>query len=434
MALLVPWMDGGCMLLPAWLLHGAAARRCPPCFAPHAAAAMQQPPPPPSGCCPLNMPTPNTIYITVRGSGMSECDGVYFPSTQPPKKSESGTVSTLGYWNGKKAWDREGCARNPALSYSGSYNSWRIARGDGHLAYSTINGQYDTELPPEDVKAWEVYKKGQPPIPTITIHQADPRGAAAGATAAETAAAGDTAAAAAAAAIGARAVDVAGGKQNVVFVLGGPGAGKGTMCELAANQLGWTHFSAGELLRAERASGSENAALIQEYILAGKIVPVTITVGLVKRAMDEETARSGRCNFLIDGFPRSPENWSGWQEVFGVDAEMPVMLFFECPLPVLEQRILGRAKYSGRSDDNIESLRKRFNTYKSETLPIVEVFRAAGKCIEVDSSKPREEVYALVTASLEPWSDPAVASQALSERSEMLLGLRPFPKKIKKLA
>ena len=176
--------------------------------------------------------------------------------------------------------------------------------------------------------AWEVYaKKGVGPLPSsITIHDSDPRATASS------------------------------GGQNVVFVL-------------AMNQLGWTHLSAGDLLRAERASGSENAALIEEYQTSGRIIPVTITVGLLKKAMDAETAKSGKCNFLIDGFPRSLENWAGWQEVFGADAALPVMLFFECPLPVLEQRILGRAKYSGRSDDNLESMRKRFNTYKVSRPP-----------------------------------------------------------------
>ena len=80
----------------------------------------------------------------------------------------------------------------------------------------------------------------------------------------------------------------------------------------------------------------------------------------------------GAPNFLVDGFPRSLENWAGWQSVFGAGSAMPTMLFFECPLPVLEERILGRAKYSGRSDDNVESLRKRFVTYKEETMPIGE--------------------------------------------------------------
>ena len=92
---------------------------------------------------------------------------------------------------------------------------------------------------------------------------------------------------------------------NVVFVLGGPGAGKGTMCALAQNQLGWEHLSAGDLLRAERNNpDSKNGELINNYIKEGKIVPVEITVGLLGDAMQ----KSGKSKFLIDGFPRNPDN------------------------------------------------------------------------------------------------------------------------------
>lgn len=139
-------------------------------------------------------------------------------------------------------------------------------------------------------------------------------------------------------------------------------------------------------------------------------------------------------NFLIDGFPRSLENWNGYKEVFAIKdgPDMPTMLFFECPLPVLEERILKRAKYSGRSDDNVESLRKRFNTYKEETMPTVEIFRAVGKAVEVDTSQDRQECYKLVLAALSAFTDSALKDRPLSERSEMLLGLRPYPKKIVK--
>ncbi len=51
-------------------------------------------------------------------------------------------------------------------------------------------------------------------------------------------------------------------KPQVVFVLGGPGAGKGTQCANIVRAYGWVHLSAGDLLRAERESGSENAAMI----------------------------------------------------------------------------------------------------------------------------------------------------------------------------
>ena len=46
----------------------------------------------------------NTLYIEVTGAGLPEVDGLYVPSTEPPKESESGTLSSLGYWNGRMAW------------------------------------------------------------------------------------------------------------------------------------------------------------------------------------------------------------------------------------------------------------------------------------------------------------------------------------------
>jgi hypothetical protein len=61
-------------------------------------------------------------------------------------------------------------------------------------------------------------------------------------------------------------------KPVVFFVLGGPGAGKGTQCAKTVEHFGYVHLSAGDLLRAERASGSEQGAMIDEYVKEGRIV------------------------------------------------------------------------------------------------------------------------------------------------------------------
>ena len=72
-------------------------------------------------------------------------------------------------------------------------------------------------------------------------------------------------------------------KPQVVFVLGGPGAGKGTQCERIVSNFGFVHLSAGDLLREERTSGSKDGELIENYIKEGKIVPVEITINLIKK-------------------------------------------------------------------------------------------------------------------------------------------------------
>lgn len=337
------------------------------------------------------LPT-NTYYIEVSGAGLPEVDGLYIPSTAPPTESESGTLSSLGYWNGRMAWDRADgkSERSPALSYSNSYKSWRICRLDGHLAYDNT---CDEELPPVGTD-WHVYKKGVAPAPKVVLHHYDPREPCP--------------------------------KPNVVFVIGGPGSGKGTMCELAEIQLGWTHLSTGDLLRAELEAGSAKAAEIEKYMTEGELVPNEILVTLLKDAMENTTRTTGKRNFLLDGFPRSLNNMEGWYDIFGRDEPLPAMLYFECPYDELVKRILSRAKYSGRSDDNLESVKLRFDTFKAETLPTVEFFKDKNKCTEVDTSKDRPTVYAKVMEHLAEHTDITLVDQPLTERSEILLGLKPY--------
>jgi len=180
------------------------------------------------------------------------------------------------------------------------------------------------------------------------------------------------------------------GKYMVVFVLGGPGSGKGTNCEKIVEKFGYHHLSAGDLLREERNSGSKLAEMINTYIKEGKIVPAEVTVDLLRKAMD----KSGANKFLIDGFPRDPDNLSCWEEKMSDACFVEFLLFLECPEEEMMQRLLERGKTSGRNDDNEDSIRKRFKTYIQSTQPIVDHFRKLGKAKEVNSNRDQESVFA----------------------------------------
>ncbi|XP_005178088.3 UMP-CMP kinase [Musca domestica] len=183
-------------------------------------------------------------------------------------------------------------------------------------------------------------------------------------------------------------------KPKIVFVLGGPGAGKGTQCAKIVDRFGFVHLSAGDLLREERArEGSEVGALIEDYIRNGKIVPVEVTCSLLEAAMN----KSDKNKFLIDGFPRNQDNLDGWNRQMSEKVDFQFVLFFNCSEDVCVDRCLSRGKSgSGRSDDNMESLKKRIQTYNNDSLPIIKHFEELGKVKQIDASPSSDEVFSKV--------------------------------------
>lgn len=124
---------------------------------------------------------------------------------------------------------------------------------------------------------------------------------------------------------------------SVIFVLGGPGAGKGTQCAKLVNEFGFVHLSAGDLLRAERnRKGSPFGELINNYIAEGQIVPMEITIALLHAAMKAST---GSKRFLIDGFPRKMDQALKFEEKV---CESKFVLFFDCPEEEMLNRLLNR--------------------------------------------------------------------------------------------
>lgn len=184
---------------------------------------------------------------------------------------------------------------------------------------------------------------------------------------------------------------------SVIFVLGGPGAGKGTQCEKLVNEYGFIHLSAGDLLRAEQTRpNSQYGELIANCIKAGQIVPQEVTIGLLKNAMKEEVPK-GNTRFLIDGFPRKMDQALKFEEDVAVSK---FTLFFECPEEVMLKRLLKRGETSGRTDDNIESIRKRFVTFIETSMPVVDYFGTQDRVVVVDCKQQPEVVYQHVKDAL----------------------------------
>lgn len=183
---------------------------------------------------------------------------------------------------------------------------------------------------------------------------------------------------------------------TVVFVLGGPGAGKGTQCANLVQHHGFTHLSAGDLLRAEQdRPGSQFGQLIRDYIKDGLIVPMEVTVQLLENAMTDTIRASsapadGKHKFLIDGFPRKMDQAHKFEEAV---CPARLVLFYDCPEEEMERRLLERGKTSGRADDNAESIRKRFRTFIETSMPVVDHYEQEGKVVKVLATATPDAVY-----------------------------------------
>ncbi|KAG9306633.1 hypothetical protein G9A89_004180 [Geosiphon pyriformis] len=177
---------------------------------------------------------------------------------------------------------------------------------------------------------------------------------------------------------------------TVVFVLGGPGSGKGTQSENLVKDYGFIHLSAGDLLRAEQQrSGSKYGELIDNCIKSGEIVPMEITIALLEQAMRE----TGGKRFLIDGFPRAMDQAIKFEEDV---VEAHSVLYFDCTEKVMLERLLNRGKTSGRADDNIDTIRKRFKTFLEQSYPVVEYYKNLGKVHSILCDDSPEVVYTRV--------------------------------------
>merc|ERR1712108_61811 len=140
----------------------------------------------------------------------------------------------------------------------------------------------------------------------------------------------------------------------IVWVLGGPGSGKGTQCDKIVAKYGYTHLSSGDLLRAEVQSGSERGKQLTEIMTKGDLVPMFVVLDLLAEAMLAKLG--GSKGFLIDGYPREV------QQEKEFEAEIlpcTQILYSDVSDATMTERLLNRGKSSGRVDDNEETIKKR---------------------------------------------------------------------------
>jgi adenylate kinase len=178
-----------------------------------------------------------------------------------------------------------------------------------------------------------------------------------------------------------------------VIMLSPPGAGKGTQCRRLAETTGVAHISSGDLLRAEIASGSALGRTAAAYAARGDLVPDDLLFELlVPVVLDADRATGG---YLLDGFPRTMAQALRAAEI-GISRQVgsDAVVYLTAPEPVLVDRLLARAEREGRVDDTPNVIRHRIAVFRAQTRPLVHYYRRRGLLLEVDATRPEDDVAA----------------------------------------
>ena len=175
-------------------------------------------------------------------------------------------------------------------------------------------------------------------------------------------------------------------KPNVVFVIGGPGCGKGTQCKRRVQNMKYVSFSTGDLLRQYVKDKKQGYEEIESQMKEGKLISSTTLMKVLK----EYIINSENKKILVDGYPRNQENIDVWEKEMKDCVNVKGALYIEVSNEEMEKRLLGRNE--GRADDNKETIAKRLTTFENETKPIVKYFEDKGNLIKIDGMKTVDEI------------------------------------------
>ncbi|MDH6356228.1 adenylate kinase [Parabacteroides sp. PF5-9] len=184
-----------------------------------------------------------------------------------------------------------------------------------------------------------------------------------------------------------------------VVIFGAPGSGKGTQSERIIEQFGLAHISTGDVLRAEMKNDTELGKIAKDYIEKGQLVPDELIVDMLAKVLDEKKGSNG---VIFDGFPRTIPQAIALKNMLNErGTDVSVMLNLQVEEEELINRLLERGKVSGRSDDNLETIKSRLEVYHSQTAPLADYYIKEGKHVAIQGVGSIDEIFDRIKKALE---------------------------------
>ncbi len=176
-----------------------------------------------------------------------------------------------------------------------------------------------------------------------------------------------------------------------LVLFGPPGAGKGTQSNLLKRHYDLVHISTGDVFRSLDPD-SDLAKLAKEYSDKGHLVPDEVTIKILESEVQKHKNING---VIYDGFPRTTEQALALDKFLDTKGtEVSMMLSLVVPEDELKQRLLERAKVSGRADDaDPEIIQTRIDNYNKSTAPVAEFYKAQNKLVEIKGVGSIEAIF-----------------------------------------
>ncbi len=188
-----------------------------------------------------------------------------------------------------------------------------------------------------------------------------------------------------------------------IVIFGAPGSGKGTQSEYLTQRYGLHHISTGEVLRDHIARGTKLGILANQYISKGQLIPDDLMINILADILDNDpNAAKG---VIFDGFPRTIPQAQALKRLFDArGTQLHAVVGLDVPEEELVDRLIKRGEQSGRSDDNLDTIRKRLDVYHQQTQPLRDYYESKGIYHNINGHGDVKQIFDTIADKLDPIS------------------------------